>query len=186
MNPKRTVYKKGRRFFEETCEIYDVGKITKFLTPNRYEFGFVADGTTWFSIGRLKTPRFLMVVPSYAGMEDVSEQDKETLREINEELFDPEDECITFHIYDLRVVRFLVLALYEVAQNKSGDEVEGLMNKSVGWTQEEAREWLRRNRIYGPGYDSEKRRKYIAANRDFFSKFNNLPEPYWGLENQSR
>lgn len=182
MNPARTVYKKGRRFFEEICEIYDVGKITKFLNPTKYEFGFIADGTTWFSIGNLKTPRFLMFVPSYADMEDVSKQDKEALRKLNKKLFNPQDECISFHIYDLRVVRFLILALYEAWKYKSGKEVEAMMNKSVDWTQEKAGEWLRRNKIYGPGYENEKRRKYIAANRDFFSKFNNLPEPYWGLK----
>lgn len=102
--------------------------------------------------------------------------------------FVPRDECGKFYIVDPRVVRAYILAYYEYYKDISNfpeKRINTLLNSSVDWTIDEAKEWLTRNGFKVEEYWITEFR-CSQEEESYFLDPRSLIDPYWIPENKRK
>lgn len=164
----------------------NLGKIEKYVFATGYESCVLVE--TEKSIFTLAgKPTFARILSCVLGWYNDDEISPDILRQIDESRKKSKG---TFLITDSRAVRASILATYENfklsrARTEWSTEVyeadtkkiTALLNESVDWTIDDAKEWMRRNKFHV--FDKLEDYRYSSENEDYLLTCYELIDPYW-------
>lgn len=181
------------RLRDEYTGTYDVhtysnnlGKIEKYAYEIGYSSGVSVE--TEKSIFTLAgKPTFARSLSCVLGWYDDDEISPSVLRQIKEARKKSKG---SFLISDPRVVRASILSVYEDIKysrvrtewsnevyEADAKKITALLNKSLDWTIDDAKEWLRRNKFHV--FDKLEDYRYSPENEDYLLTCDELIDPYW-------